>query len=63
MISYELFNRHEHDKGEIISVEKAYIKTNEEEEKLAITLLKQNITQPLEFHLNNLKNNKINYSF
>lgn len=62
-IYYELFNKHDHNKGEIISVEKASIKSNEDEEKLAITLPKQNIAQPLQFHTNNLRNNKIKYSF
>ena len=60
-ISYNLFNNHNHN-NEIIVVDSKNVKTEKEIEILAISLIKQNLTESLEFHVRNFKNNNIDYS-
>ena len=47
----------------IKTVDKDKILSIKEEKNLSISLIKQNITQPLDFYIKNLKNNKITYSY
>ena len=61
-ITYEIFNNQVHNKREI-EVTQDNIRTEKENEILAISLIKQNITEPLEFHINNFKNNNIDYGY
>ena len=60
-INFKIYNEHKHD-GQIINVSKEEIKTIQDLDKLAITLIEKNITQPLQFHIDNLKNNNILYT-
>ena len=62
-INYEMFNQHSHKGTEITTIKANEIKTVEQIDNLAIMLIKQNITAPLDFHVKNFKNNNIDYSY
>ena len=60
-ISFKLFNKHNH-KDEIIVIDSKNVSTEKELEILAISLIKQNLIESLEFHVRNFKNNNIEFS-
>lgn len=63
-IIYNILNKHEHNiKEEIKITDKGNTRTVKEEEKLVISLIKQHIIQPLEFHIKNFDFNHIKYSY
>ena len=60
-ISFKLFNKHNH-KDKISVIDSKNVSTEKELEILAISLIKQNLTESLEFHVRNFKNNNIEFS-
>ena len=62
-IKYTIFNEHSNHKGNELSILSNNALISNDLEKLAINLIKQSITKPLEFHIKNFNNNNINYSY
>ena len=61
-VNYIECNEHENHKEAMkVKISSDNIVTEEEINKLAYQLILNNINQPLSFHLDNLKNNKINW--
>lgn len=61
-ITFEEINIHENHKNKSIKVETSDdVETEQDKNKLAIQLINFNIYQSLEFHVNNFKNNQINW--
>ena len=62
-IKYTIYNEHTNHKGKEINVSNNEIFTKNEMNNFAIKLIKNNITEPLEFHLKNLEINGVNYTY
>ena len=62
-IKYTLFNEYSNHKGNEVTILSSNTIISNNLEKLAINLIKQNITEPLEFHIKNFNNNNINYFY
>ena len=62
-INYTIYNEHTNHKGKEINVSNNEIITKNDLNNFAIKLIKNNITEPLEFHLKNLEINGVNYTY
>ena len=61
-VTFEEINAHENHKNKSIKVETSDdVESEQDKNKLAIQLINFNINQGLEFHVNNFKNNQINW--
>ena len=62
MFTFEEIKEHENHIIKTIKVESSdNIETEQDINKLAVQLINLNITQGLEFHVNNFRNNRINW--
>ena len=62
-LNIHIFNEHSNRKGNEITIYSSNTIISNVLEKLAINLIKQNITEPLIFHIKNFNKNNINYSY
>ena len=62
-IKYTVYNEHNNHKGKEVTISNNEIITKTEMNDLAIKLIRNNITESLEFHIKNLNTNGVNYSY